>query len=77
MSNAAEQAERRASAADRLAFTIDQLVEVSGVGRSTIYAALRTGALRGKKLGSRTLVTVDAATDWLAQLPDYPAMPDE
>jgi len=81
MSNAAEQVdlkprnrrERRAAAAGRLAYTIDELVEASGAGRSTIYGELRSGRLRGKKLGSRTLITADAAAEWFAQLPDYPA----
>jgi excisionase family DNA binding protein len=79
MSSAVEQAcfkprnrrERRALAAGRLAYTIDELSDASGVGRTKIYEEIRSGRLRAKKLGSRTLITAEAANDWVKQLPDY------
>jgi excisionase family DNA binding protein len=64
--------ERRAQARrDRLAYTVDELAGSTGTGRSKIYAEIRVGHLRAKKLGSRTLITAEAVDDWLKQLPDY------
>jgi excisionase family DNA binding protein len=65
--------ERRAAAAGRLAYSVDELAEEADVGRSKIYEELRSGRLRAKKLGRRTLITAEAADEWFAQLPDYQA----
>lgn len=42
---------------------------ISGMGRSTAYAALGRGDLRAVKLGKRTLIDVDAGLAWMRALP--------
>lgn len=38
----------------------------SGLGRTTIYAALKAGGLKSIKIGARRLIMVDALKAWLA-----------
>ena len=45
----------------------------AGVGRSTIYGAVNSGALRARKLGRRTLILDADLQSWLAALPAYEA----
>jgi excisionase family DNA binding protein len=56
--------------AGRLAYPINDLAEALGIGRSKIYEEIREGKLQAKKLGSRTLITAQAASDYLSRLPD-------
>ena len=42
---------------------------LSGMGRTSTYAALGRGDLRAIKAGSRTLIDVEAGLAWLASLP--------
>jgi excisionase family DNA binding protein len=39
-----------------LAFGIPQLVAATGLSRTTIYNEIKTGRLRARKVGARTLV---------------------
>lgn len=50
----------------QLAHSIPQTVKISGVGRSTIYAAIKSGELETLKVGARRLVPDDALKAWLA-----------
>jgi excisionase family DNA binding protein len=43
----------------------------AGVGRSTIYAAINTGALKAHKAGRRTIIIETDLRTWLASLPLY------
>jgi excisionase family DNA binding protein len=54
----------------RLAYPINDFAEAVGIGRSKVYEEIRDGRLQAKKLGSRTLITAQAASDYLSQLPD-------
>jgi hypothetical protein len=58
---------------DRLAYPIDDLADAIGIGRSKLYAEIRAGRLKAKKLGSRTIITTPAARDYLDALPDLAA----
>lgn len=42
-----------------------QLVQVLGLGRSTIYKLLRAGKIRSVKAGRRTVVPADAVLEFL------------
>ena len=41
---------------DRLAFTIDQSCQVTGLGRNSIYRLIGRGELPSRKLGGRRLI---------------------
>lgn len=51
--------------------TIDQWVQLSGMGRRSVYDALDRGHLKAKKHGSRTLIDVEHGLLWMRSLPDY------
>jgi hypothetical protein len=57
----------------RLAYPIDDLADAIGIGRSKLYAEIRAGRLKAKKIGSRTIITTPAARDYLDALPDMAA----
>jgi hypothetical protein len=42
---------------------------VSGMRRSSVYEALGRGDLKAIKLGTRTLIDVEAGLAWLASMP--------
>jgi excisionase family DNA binding protein len=43
----------------------------AGIGRSTIYGAVNSGALKAKKLGRRTLILDADLKTYLDSLPSY------
>jgi excisionase family DNA binding protein len=51
------------------AFSIDDFCSRYGIGRTTAYEEIRTGRLEAVKVGRRTLITEQAAQDWLSSLP--------
>jgi hypothetical protein len=58
----------------RLAYTIDELANaIGGAGRSKLYAEIRAGKLKAKKLGARTIITTPVALAYLDALPDMAA----
>jgi excisionase family DNA binding protein len=42
-----------------------EAARLAGLGRTTIYAALGSGALKSLKIGKRRLITLDALRSWL------------
>ena len=50
----------------RLAYSIPNASVACGIGRTTIYDAIKRGQLRVCKIGRRTLVTEEALREWLA-----------
>jgi hypothetical protein len=59
----------RGSPALRRAMSIDEFCAAYGPGRTTAYLELRSGRLRGRKIGRRTLITQEDAENWLRNLP--------
>lgn len=51
---------------ERLAYSVAEAAEVAGIGRTKLYAAIKSGDLRSTKKGGRRLVPVDALKAWLA-----------
>jgi excisionase family DNA binding protein len=51
------------------AMSIAEFCERYGVGRTKAYEELKSGRLRGRKIGKRTIITEDDAEDWLQHLP--------
>lgn len=56
---------------DLLAFSINQVQEVSGLGRTKIYELLKSGDLPAKKMGKRTLVLASDLETFLSGLESY------
>jgi hypothetical protein len=52
-----------------IAMTLDDAVKFSGVGRSSLYCAIREGALIARKAGSRTIIMRDDLQAFVAALP--------
>jgi excisionase family DNA binding protein len=53
----------------KLAYNILEACQLIGVGRTTLYSAIKMGALKTHKVGRRTLVTHEALSLWLKSLP--------
>ena len=53
----------------RRAFSIQEFSRVYGLGRTKAYSELKSGRLRGRKIGRRTIITEDDAEYWLRKLP--------
>ena len=53
----------------RRAFRIPTVCAITGLGRSTIYAAIKTGDLIARKLGRCTLILEEDLRDFLHALP--------
>ena len=51
------------------AMSIAEFCERYGPGRTKAYEELKSGRLRGRKIGKRTIITEDDAEDWLQHLP--------
>ena len=59
----------------KLAYTIDELPDVGGPGRTKAYEAINAGALKAKKRGGRTIVLAPDLKKYLDNLPDYEPAP--
>ena len=49
----------------RLAVSPGEAARISGLGRTTLYEAIGSGALRSLKIGKRRLITIEALREWL------------
>jgi excisionase family DNA binding protein len=57
---------------DRLAISVVDAARLTGLGRTSIYAAIATGALTSRKFGRRTLILLILRDDlraWVEGLP--------
>ena len=52
-----------------LSYSIADVVNLSGVGRTVLYEEIKAGRLKAHKLGRRTLILADDLQHWLAGLP--------
>ena len=53
--------------------TMPEAVQFSGMSRTALYNALKSGDLTARKAGRRTLIGFDDLRDYLANLPTYQA----
>ena len=56
--------------AEKLAYSISEVVDLTGISRSKIYEEIRDGHLRAVKSGHRTLILCRDLEDWLTSLPE-------
>jgi hypothetical protein len=54
------------------AMSIARFSEEYGIGRTKTYEELKSGQLRGRKIGKRTIISQDDAETWLQRLPALP-----
>ena len=52
-----------------LAVSVEEAALISGLGRTSIYGAVKSGALKARKAGRRTIVLKSDLQAWLAALP--------
>lgn len=43
----------------RMAYSVNEVVEMTGIGRTTVYKLMETGVLRRRKVGMRTLILAE------------------
>jgi hypothetical protein len=61
---------RRISESARFrAMSIDAFCARYGLGRTKTYEELKSGRLRGRKIGKRTIICEEDAENWLRHLP--------
>lgn len=53
----------------KLAHSVAEFAQLSGLGRSFLYEQIKAGALPVRKAGRRTLILHEDGQDWLANLP--------
>ncbi len=56
---------------EKLAFTIQEVVEGGGGSRTVVYEAINAGTLRAKKRGARTVILAADLAQYLESLPDF------
>lgn len=53
----------------KAAFSIEEVVAVTGIKRSKLYLEIKAGRLQITKCGTRTLILPEALQRWLNSLP--------
>jgi excisionase family DNA binding protein len=56
---------------DRPIYSINEFAATYGLGRSTVYRLLRSGDLKARKIGKRTVIAAEDAESWLGRLQAY------
>jgi excisionase family DNA binding protein len=60
---------------EKIAYKIPEAVQVAPVGKTRIYEALNSGALKAHKQGSHTIIMRSDLESWLRAMPKYEPSP--
>lgn len=52
-------------------YTLEEFSTAFGIGKTKIYALLKSGELSARKIGRRTVIPAEAAQRWAESLPGY------
>lgn len=52
------------------AYSIEEVIKLSGIKRTKLYDEIKTGRLKIRKCGARSLVLADELKRWLTSLPE-------
>lgn len=55
--------------ADKLAYSPKEATEAASIGKTRLYAAIASGALKSRRLGRKRLILRDDLQSWLKELP--------
>jgi hypothetical protein len=55
--------------APRHAFSVESFATAHEIGRSSVYEEIKTGRLKARKVGERTIITDEDAAEWRSKLP--------
>jgi hypothetical protein len=61
----------------RRSFRIPEFAHRNGISRAQVYVEIKEGRLIGRKVGSRTIITDDDESAWLASLPQTKPHPGD
>ena len=53
------------------AYSVNEFVSTSGLGKTYVYGLIKNGKLRAKKVGKRTIILDEDADNYLHNLPDF------
>jgi excisionase family DNA binding protein len=53
----------------KIAVTIPEAVQMTGIGRSSLYGLFKAGSIKARKSGKRTLVLVEDLETYVKSLP--------
>jgi hypothetical protein len=56
-------------AAERRCFSVTEFARRNSISRSRAFFEIRSGRLEARKVGRRTIITIEAEAAWLAALP--------
>ncbi len=56
-------------AAPPLAYSVEEAAARANCGRTTVFAAIKSGALKARKIGRRTIILDEDLRRWLVSLP--------
>lgn len=55
---------------EKLGVHTDEAADICGIGRTSLYEAMKDGRLKAKKAGRRTIILIDDLKAFLLTLPD-------
>lgn len=56
---------------EKLAFTIEEVTEAAGIGKTKIYESINSGSLKARKFGKKTLICRQDLEDFLNGLAPF------